>query len=254
MSVCPQTAARSEAAMLADWERAVAPNVELSNELEHIRRVAYSGNFNRQLRLQKATAASCARLPPPSPDLRMNKQVYIAIRRASHRYSFETVIELCTFSDLVHSEIRVGSNSYAAYSGCNPCFLQGNAQVHPHPNWIVFRIPISDVAKACRFIDDIKDAHLPYRTPWECLVPQACLHEVETDLDCTQPCTWGKIFCSQGSLLFLRRCAMECLLPHIDVPRTHPLFTLDSDGVSPAQLYEILIDLGLTPLKTDEIY
>ena len=62
MSVSPQTtAARSEAAMLADWERAVAPNAELNNELERIRRVACSGNFNRQLRRQEATAAACAR-------------------------------------------------------------------------------------------------------------------------------------------------------------------------------------------------
>ena len=62
MSVRPQTtAARTEAAMLADWERAVAPNAELSNELDHIRRVACSGNFNKQLLRQEATAAACAR-------------------------------------------------------------------------------------------------------------------------------------------------------------------------------------------------
>ena len=62
MSVRQQTtAARTEAAMLADWELAVAPNAELSNELERIQRVACSGNFNKQLRRQEATAAACAR-------------------------------------------------------------------------------------------------------------------------------------------------------------------------------------------------
>ena len=177
----------------------------------------------------------------PVPDT-----VYLALRRACMKYPFDVLIEMCTFSDLVHSEIRLGpSCSYAAYRGSVPCFLEATPVPTPHPDWVVFVIPVTDFKTAESFVRDIRRAKLPYRFPWECVVPQCVLREVDTDLDCTKPTTWGSIFCSQSSLLFLRRCAKQGMLPGLD---TGPLFADDSKGVSPARIYNILEQMGMRPL------
>ena len=181
----------------------------------------------------------------PVPDT-----VYLALRRACMKYPFDVLIEMCTFSDLVHSEIRLGpSCSYAAYRGSVPCFLEATPVPTPHPDWVVFVIPVTDFETAANFVHEIRDAKLPYRFPWDCGVPQCVLREVDTDLDCTKPTTWGSIFCSQSSLLFLRRCAKQGILP--TTLDTAPLYKYDSNGVSPAHIYDILEQMGIAPLPPD---
>ena len=176
--------------------------------------------------------------------------VYLALRRACMKYPFDLLVETCTFSDLVHSEIRLGPSwSYAAYRGTTPCFRKARPDPIPHPDWIVFIIPVTDFPTVKIFIQDIRAAKLPYRFPWGCGVPQCVLREVDTDLDCTRPNTWGSIFCSQSSLLFLRRCAQQGILP--PTLDTAPLFAYDSKGVSPARIYAILEQMGIRPLAPD---
>lgn len=174
------------------------------------------------------------------------RKVYIALRKACMSYPFDAVVEFVTWSNLVHSEIRLGPvSSYAAYKGETPCFLEQIPKKHPHPEWEVFMIPVTDYDKASEFVQAIVNAKLPYRMPWDCLFSQCILKEFDTDLDCTRPETWGSIFCSQSSLLFLRRCAQEGIL---SVVNTRPLFECDSKGVSPVSLYRIMLEMGLRPL------
>ena len=51
----PQTTgARSEGAMMADWERATSKDGGFAEEMERIRHEALRGNFERQLQIGRA--------------------------------------------------------------------------------------------------------------------------------------------------------------------------------------------------------
>ena len=173
--------------------------------------------------------------------------VFVAMRKASLSMWGDAVIELATFSTIVHSEVWVLEEAqqkqlaYAAFDDADPCFTQRVAPTDSC-DWVLLRIPVSveNVPLAHSFLLDIRNAKLRYRIPWECGCPQFVLHALENDLDCNRPDTWGSVFCSQATLLFLRRCACANL---ITVP-TAPLFEADSNGVSPAQLYRILNKMG----------
>ena len=173
--------------------------------------------------------------------------VFVAMRKASLSIWSDAVIELATFSTIVHSEVWVLEEAqqkqlaYAAFDDADPCFTQRVAPTDSC-HWVLLRIPVSveNVPRAHSFLQDIRNANLQYRLPWECGCPQFLLHELENDLDCNRPDTWGSVFCSQATLLFLRRCACANL---ITVP-TAPLFEADSNGVSPAQLYRTLTRMG----------
>ena len=163
-------------------------------------------------------------------------RVYVAFKRGSWHNLSETAVEAITWSPLVHSEVRIDSASYAAYEDLYPCFQKTQAG-GGHPKWVIIPIGISNVGMAQAFLNEIVNARLPYRFPWECVVPQSILKKVETDLDCCRPHTWGSVFCSQAALLFLRRCALANIL---QIPNPHMLFQVDSNGTSPARLYNLL--------------
>lgn len=165
-----------------------------------------------------------------------NMQFWVAFKKASLHSLSETAVEVITLSPLVHSEIRIGPHSYAAYEHLTPCFIQTQACTD-RTKWLMIPIEITDKELGKRYLHDIVRAKLKYRFPWECVVPQEILKRVETDLDCRDPRKWESVFCSQATLLFLRRCALSNILK---IPRLHMLFSYDSNGVSPAMLYQIL--------------
>ena len=137
--------------------------------------------------------------------------VYVAFKKGSYHDVAESAIEVLTWSTCVHCEVRIYPHAYAAYEDLYPCFRKSQA-CDIHPSWDMIPIPVSDTQKAQKFLHDIITARLPYRLPWEVIVPQFILKNVETDLDCRKPSKWGSVFCSQASLLFLRRCAVEHIL------------------------------------------
>ena len=171
---------------------------------------------------------------------------YVAFKKGSYHDVAESAIEVLTWSPFVHCEVRLYPHAYAAYEDLYPCFRKSQV-CDIHPSWDMIPIPISNTQKAQQFLHDIIAARLPYRFPWEVMVPQCVLKEVETDLDCTKPYRWGSVFCSQATLLFLRRCAVEHILM---TPNQHLLFELDSNGVSPAKLHRLLLRTGLAPCQT----
>lgn len=176
-------------------------------------------------------------------------QLFVALRKACLHLWFDAVVEMCTFSPIVHSEVWIcdesksQETSYAAYNDEKPCFAQ---TVHPIKNpyqWLFLKIPIApdQIMVAQTFLNDIQNSKLTYRFPWKCECPQCLLHAFENDLDCNHPETWGSVFCSQATLLFLRRCASAGIWQG---DKMHLLFDFDSNGVSPAQLYRILTQMG----------
>ena len=176
-------------------------------------------------------------------------QFWVAFKKASPRCLSETAVEMITLSPFVHSEIRVGPHAYSAYQDLNPCFMKSKACTD-QAQWRMIPIEITDEALAQKFLQDIVKAKPSYRFPWECVVPQGILKRVETDLNCCDPTTWGKVFCSQATLLFLRRCALANILK---IPKIDLLFSVDSNGGSPAKLYWILKTMLQTqPVKNSQ--
>ena len=163
---------------------------------------------------------------------------------------FDDMVALSTFSTIVHTEVVIKNpvqTAYAAFSDKKPCFQAVQSPVRSTSDWVYVPIPIREpevnVERAHGFLRDILKAKLPYRFPWLVMAPQWVLHDVEIDLDCEKPDTWGSVFCSQATLLFLRRCAINNLL---DIKDTSPLFQYDSNGASPAYIQSLLAKLGLT--------
>lgn len=175
--------------------------------------------------------------------------VLVALRKACLNLWFDVVVEMCTFSPIVHSEVWIceectsKETSYAAYDDEMPCFVETKKPRKNPFTWVFFRIPVPSekVSIAQSFLDEIKNSNLTYRFPWKCECPQCLLRVLENDLDCNHPETWGSVFCSQATLLFLRRCACAGILQS---DKSNLLFDFDSNGVSPAQLYKILTQMG----------
>ena len=125
--------------------------------------------------------------------------VFVAMRKASLSMWGDAVIELATFSTIVHSEVWVLEEAqqkqlaYAAFDDADPCFTQRVAPTDSC-DWVLLRIPVSveNVPLAHSFLQEIHNAKLRYRLPWECCCPQFVLHALENDLDCNRPDTWGE--------------------------------------------------------------
>ena len=176
--------------------------------------------------------------------------VEVGIRKVYTSCPFDDLVALSTFSTFVHTEVIIKNpekTAYAAYGDKKPCFEAALHPVRSKYDWVFVPIPIKEpgvnVERAQEFLKDILKARLPYRFPWLVMAPQWVLHDVEIDLDCEKLDTWGSVFCSQATLLFLCRCAINNLL---DIKDTSPLFQYDSNGASPAYIQSLLAQLGLT--------
>ena len=102
--------------------------------------------------------------------------------------------------------------------------------------WHVIDLPITDHARASTFIEEAMASPAVYGySITELAMPKCILDTIDTDLDCCHPERWGRLFCSQFALLFLRRCAIAGILA---VPRAKQrlLWSVNSNGCLPSRL------------------
>lgn len=153
-----------------------------------------------------------------------------------------------TWGPYVHTEFILGRNqlgkSYSAYD--NLAGFTTSKSKYTEPLWKILTFPLKQDGydKTYAMILQLLDLQLPYNSNdlWQCCVKLAL--PFETELDCERPSTWSKgVFCSQVSLLLLRRMARADLLeasPNLKLA----IENVHSRGCSPNMLFSILQHAG----------
>lgn len=168
----------------------------------------------------------------------------IAFRTGDPKNIKEDLIMGATWGPFVHSEIILGKNevgrSYSAFD--NRCGFTISNSVYKKPHWKILKFPLvqGGYEKTYAMILQMLALNIAYNSHdlWQCCVQIAL--PFETELDCDQPETWkGGVFCSQVSLLLLRRMMRNNLIA------TNPTLKQDiesihSRGCSPNTLFGIL--------------
>jgi hypothetical protein len=102
--------------------------------------------------------------------------------------------------------------------------------------WHVVDIPITNHGVATRFVQEALASPAVYHySILEFGMPKFMLDRLDSDLNCLQPATWDKLFCSQFVLLFLRRCAISGILD-VPVEKQKLLWSVNSKGCLPSRL------------------
>jgi hypothetical protein len=102
--------------------------------------------------------------------------------------------------------------------------------------WHTVNIPITNHKEAMRFIEEAMHTPAQYSISLaEVAMSKRILDYLDHDMDCCHPELWGKLFCSQLALLFLRRCAVAGIL---DIPKDKQklLWSVNSKGCLPGRL------------------
>ena len=166
-----------------------------------------------------------------------NDTVRIATVRGSLTNPGDLAIRLFSLmQEGVHSEIWWGGYRFFSSGRFGGVGIRHLAADYDTKFWDVVEVRVSDIDVALGFIDAALEAHTPYGVnPFEC-----ALHYCHDDLDCCHPATWGRVFCSQFVLLFLRWCAVHGVLVCKD---SGPLWSVNSRGCLPCRLREILDEI-----------
>ena len=174
--------------------------------------------------------------------------VGIAFRTGDSHNIKEDLIMGATWGPYVHSEFILGRNqmgrAYSAFD--NKAGFSVSNSIYTRPLWTILTFPLREGGyhKTYSMILQMLDLKLPYNSNdlWQCCVKLAL--PFETELDCEKPTTWHQgVFCSQVSLLLLRRMARANLL---DTPSSLQLSleNVHSRGCSPNMLFGILQQVG----------
>lgn len=177
--------------------------------------------------------------------------IAIAFMRGTPGLLRHTLIANLTWGPYVHSEILLGRErthsppdirAYSAQDGISG--LRPSKYHHSGPEWTIIKYPLppSGYEMAYAIILRILSENLQYnhRDLWQCCIQMAL--PFEKDLDCEHPETWqnmGGVFCSQVSLLFLRKLIRAGTVV-VPVPIQTCIEQTNSRGCSPNGLFRLL--------------
>ena len=171
----------------------------------------------------------------------------VAFRRGNWRSWRDDVIMTATLGQFVHCEILLRGRAYASIDGVGG-FMRSRYARHDTPEWHIVQVPVKRPDQALSPVLDILSQRLKYNTSdlWQCCV--SVMLPWESELDCERPETWHGtgVFCSQVTLLLLRRLVR---LDVIDLgPRRNELVeATHSRGCSPNALFHLLESGGPPP-------
>lgn len=169
----------------------------------------------------------------------------IAFLRGSRDSMYDSLVMDATQGPWVHSEVLLARGSqvraYSAFSSVGG--FVPSPSLHCGPEWAIVRFPLAadgGYERAYAVILQILSSSLPYNycDLWQCCI--GLLLPLEADLDCHAPSTWTRgVYCSQVSLLILRRLIRSGLVPASGVLRSR-VDAVNSRGCSPNKLYRLL--------------
>lgn len=165
--------------------------------------------------------------------------VRIAFKKNDVHSSIENLICLFSMDRHVHAEVHAMGYAFSAHERSTypidvfpVCDCRGE--------WDFVDVPFASHTAALSILYDMTHrcaAKYGYN-PLHMTLPKPCLDVVEHDLDCMRPETWQRLYCSQFVLLFLRRCAIQGLLPYWC--KANLLWSVNSHGCPPARLMALI--------------
>jgi hypothetical protein len=155
----------------------------------------------------------------------------------------------------IHAEIIINNTAYSAVGlppdQCVRCYTP-NPKLTTYDCVEIYHIPLTDSAKAQKFLDRAVNTPATYAIPvLDFLMPKFVLDLVNKDYECGKPSTWAHLYCSQFALLFIRYCKQNGLLdlPGRDLSLVDPR-SINSNKCSPMDLMHILNQWDLPRKKT----
>ena len=177
----------------------------------------------------------------------MTTKIYLATYLGSLLNPLDFTIELFSgFNEGTHSEIIFEHNhqqyAFSTFEKTKYC-ISCKQFYHDPDYWHLIQLPISNPNLALRFLEDSCHSLTSYRiNVFECAMPKTILDLFDSDLDCSDSSNWKYMFCSQFSLLFIRRCLLSNILL-IPKEKHWLLWSVNSKGCLPSRLQIIMNEI-----------